>query len=109
MQPATKTAYPVSKEALFVYAMVLLAIFETACYMYFLCFSVVHVVMRTETEHAIAGMHRELSELETKLMLAQHRVSAEVASLSGYVEPVARVFIDRSQSGLVLRDGTLQQ
>lgn len=104
MSIATKTTYPVSKEKMFVYACVAVAVFEVACYMYFLCFSVMHVVMRTETEHAIGVMHTELSELETKLMLAQHRVSAEVASLSGYVEPAARVFIERGQGDLVLRD-----
>lgn len=104
MKTAVKTAYPFSKEKLFVGACLLFTAFELACYMYFLCFSVVHVVMRTETEHAIGIMQTELSELETKLMLAQHRVSAEVASLSGYVEPTARVFIERGGDDLVLRD-----
>ncbi len=109
MHLATKTAYPVSKETLFVYAIVLVAVLETVCYVYFLCFSVVHVVMRTETEHSIAAMHSELSELETKLMLAQHKVSEEIATLSGYVEPTNRVFIDRGESSLVLRDRIEQE
>lgn len=104
MKIAHTTAYNQLNVYLFVYSLVVLNIAFVACYMYFVSTAIVHVVMRTETEHAIATAHSELSELETKLMLAQHRVSAEIASLSGYTEPTARVFIDRGVDSVVVRN-----
>jgi hypothetical protein len=49
-------------------------------------------------------LQSELSSLETELMLAHHRVSSDIASLEGYVEPIQKHFIDRGQQSLVLRD-----
>ncbi len=86
------------------YVLLALTLVLGGLYMYFVSMSVVHVVMRTEAEHAIAAAYSALGELETELMLAQHKVSAEIATLSGYTEPKSRIFIDRSANTFVFRE-----
>jgi hypothetical protein len=71
-------------------------------YIYFVSASVVHVVMRTETNQEIADISTDISELEGNYIAAQHRVSAEIASLQGYSEAKQKIFIDRSEDSLVL-------
>jgi hypothetical protein len=71
-------------------------------YIYFVSASVVHVVMRTQTNQEIADISTDISELEGSYIEAQHRVSAEIASLQGYREAKQKIFIDRSEDSLVL-------
>lgn len=73
-----------------------------ALYIYFLSASVVHVVMRTEINQEVTKISSEISELEGRYIEAQHRVSSDIASLQGYTQANAKVFIDRTPSSLVL-------
>jgi len=74
-----------------------------ALYIYFVSASVVHVVMRTETSQQITKISSEISELESKYIEAQHRVSSDIASLQGYQKTDSKIFIDRNKdSSLVL-------
>ncbi|MFT5037144.1 MAG: uncharacterized membrane-anchored protein YitT (DUF2179 family) [Candidatus Azotimanducaceae bacterium] len=79
---------------------VLLSLF--ALYMYFVSASVVHVVMREESQRKISTLHSEISSLEAKYIKAQHSVSSDIAKLSGYVSATEKVFIGREDDTLVL-------
>lgn len=74
-----------------------------ALYIYFISASVVHVVMRTETSQEITKLASEISELEGQYIEAQHRVSSDIASLQGYTQTGAKIFIDRTPASLVLQ------
>ena len=71
-------------------------------YIYFISASVVHVVMRTETSQEITKIASQISELESRYIAAQHRVSSDIASLQGYTPADAKIFIDRTPDSLVL-------
>lgn len=73
-----------------------------ALYIYFVSASVAHVVLRTEINQDITHIASEISELEGKYIAAQHKVSADIATLSGYVQASHKVFIDRTPASLVL-------
>jgi ABC-type uncharacterized transport system fused permease/ATPase subunit len=73
-----------------------------ALYIYFISASVVHVVMRTEIDQEITKLASDISELEGKYIEAQHRVSSDIASLQGYTQTQAKVFIDKTPTSLVL-------
>lgn len=73
-----------------------------AAYVYLISASVVHVVMRTEVSQEMTKIASEISELESQYIEAQHRVSSDIASLQGYTQTAAKVFIDRTPSSLVL-------
>ncbi len=99
--PRTAT-YVLKNDTLVVYVLVCCICSLVSLYLYFVSASIHHVVMRTEIEHKIGALHSELSALETDLMMVQHKVSAEIATLSGYVEPKGKVFINRGTESLVL-------
>lgn len=94
----------VQREALLVYILFFAIGILGALYMYFLSASIIHVVMRTETEANIGTIYSELSNYETELMLVQYKISEEVATLEGYTEATNRIFVDRKGQSLVLRD-----
>lgn len=75
-------------------------------YMYLIGASVVHVVIRQETNQDMQSLATEISQLETDYIDYQHRVSDEIASLEGYETITEKVFIDRTPSSLVLRTTT---
>jgi hypothetical protein len=74
----------------------------TALYMYFLSASVVYVVMRKDVDKEIAALGSTLSELETEFIEAQHAVSVDIASMQGFKHTDAKIFIDRTDTTLVL-------
>lgn len=77
-----------------------------ATYMYFVSASIVHVVIRTETGQEIKKVSSEISLLEGRFIEAQHKVSADIASLQGYTQTSKKVFIDRTAPAFVLSDGS---
>jgi uncharacterized small protein (DUF1192 family) len=70
--------------------------------MYFLSLSVVHVVMRKETDQKISLLRSEISNLEASYIEAKHQISARVASLDGYENNQEKIFISRVEPSLVL-------
>lgn len=74
-------------------------------YIYFVSASVWHVVMRTEIDQEITVISSSISELESKYIEAQHRVSSDIASLQGYEKASSKIFIDRNKDSLVLSTG----
>lgn len=95
----------VQRDGAIVYLLLTMFFVLLLLYTYFVTTAVMHVAMRVETESAMAKVHSELSELESSLMFAQHRISEEVASLEGYTEVSTRTYVDRRGSSLVLREG----
>ncbi len=81
-------------------------IFSIIAYMYFLSLSVVHVVMRKEATQQIGQMRSDIAFLETSYIEAKHQISAKVASLEGFSQNSAKVFISREEKSLVLRSET---
>lgn len=86
-------------------ALLALGIITTALfisYIYFLCASVMHVVVRMETERDIQSLQSDLNNLEAEFIVAQHTVSEKVASFDGFTRVKSKVFIDRRSPSLVL-------
>jgi hypothetical protein len=88
------------KRAAFVLSIVCVSLF--AFYIYFLCASVMHVVMRTEVDHSVRELRSQISLLEGDFIAAQHTVSQNIAQLEGYERVSAKIFIDRAAPSLVL-------
>lgn len=61
--------------------------------------------MRKELNQEIAQTSSYVSELESQYIEVQHAVSAEIASLDGFVQADNKVFIERRDTGLVLSAG----
>lgn len=78
-------------------------------YMYLVSATVMHVVLQTETKQDINRINSDISELENRLILAQHKVSSSIASLDGFTAISEKVFIDRTPDSLVLRQSSRQQ
>lgn len=100
MTRASKQSIHTEKAIFLILATSCLLVF--ALYMYFVCASVVHVVMRTEVNQEITKLSSDISELEGKFIAAQHKVSSDIASLQGYQETEEKIFIDRNRDSLVL-------
>ncbi len=73
-----------------------------AAYMYFVSASVVHVVIRKEINQEVLRTSSYVSQLEAEYIEAQHSVSNEIASREGYQEVDNKIFIDRTETTLVL-------
>ena len=71
-------------------------------YMYLVSATVMHVVLQTETRQEIKSISSDISVLENRLIVAQHKVSKSIASLEGFTEVNDKVFIDRAPESLLL-------
>ncbi len=74
-----------------------------ALYMYFLSLSVMHVVMRKETIHNLNELRSEIARLESSYIVAQHKISTEVATVGGFTKNDNKIFISRAEQNLVFR------
>lgn len=74
----------------------------TALYVYFLSATVVYVVIQKEIRSQIGELNAEISSLEAEYIERQHAVSDEIASLQGFVPTGKKIFIDKSETSLVL-------
>lgn len=101
MQTYKKTAVYRGESRLF-YSAVLFLMLSAAAYAYFLCTSVVNVVMRKDVDVQISAVSTTMSELESDYIELQSALSADTATQKGFVVATKRVFIDKSQSTLVL-------
>jgi len=72
-------------------------------YIYFLSASVHHVVMRKEIDKEITTQGSSVSMLEAAYIEAQHAVSEDIASMRGFALTNDKIYIDRSDTTLVLR------
>jgi hypothetical protein len=77
-------------------------------YMYFVSVAVVEVVVRTEVHRDIQTIASEISTLESAYIQAQHRVSTDIATQSGYKKSSAKTFIHRGGDSLVLKTASVQ-
>lgn len=71
-------------------------------YVYLLSATVVHVVMHKELRAQMNEVNSQIATLETEYIARQHAVSAEIATLDGFVATEHKVFIDRTPTSLVL-------
>jgi hypothetical protein len=73
-----------------------------AAYLYFLNLSVVEVVIRTELKQEQQLLNTEIAELESRYIMAQHKIAAQVATLDGYSSDTPKVFVSRGEAQFVL-------
>jgi hypothetical protein len=73
-------------------------------YLYFLNISVMHVVLRKESNQEVQSLKSEIAQLETRYIEAQHAISNRIATLDGYSVDTAKIFVTRGETSLVLRD-----
>jgi hypothetical protein len=81
-----------------------LLVLSVMLYLYFLNMSVVQVVMRTQYTQEQNSLRTEIAMLEARYIESQHTIAARIASLQGYDTDVAKIFVSREASSLVLRD-----
>jgi len=81
-----------------------LVLVSVICYMYFLSASVVHVVMRKEVDKEIASLSSAVGSLEASYIEIQHSVSKDIASMRGFKQTDEKIFIDRTEGSLSLRE-----
>ncbi len=96
----TTTLYDTERKWLFIAAGVLIS--SIALYIYFLSASVHHVVMRKEVDKEITLRSSFVSTLEAEYIEAQHSMSEDIASMRGFALSDTKIYIDRSDSTLVL-------
>lgn len=82
-------------------ALGLLIVLFTA-YIYFLSASVAHVIIRKEVNTAISQLQTEIGELESAYINQQHAVSNEIVKRTGFVAVRDKIFLDQSDTSLVL-------
>jgi hypothetical protein len=58
--------------------------------------------MRKEIDKEITTVNTALSSLETEYIEAQHVVSEDIASLRGFTRTDEKIYIDRTETTLVL-------
>lgn len=103
MRRQTHTIVYQDESRLFYVALSLLVLM-LCLYMYFVSASVMHVVMRKEVDTHIAEASTVISELESTYIEMQHNVSSDIATHRGFVVADKKIFIDRSEDTLVLRN-----
>lgn len=79
--------------------LLLLSIFA---YMYFLTLSVVHVVLRQETNEKIHALRSDIALLESEYIEARHNINNKIATLEDFSLNQEKIFITRGESSLVL-------
>jgi hypothetical protein len=104
MTPRNKQHYSIEKKLCISLGALCVLLFAT--YIYFVSASIVHVVIRTETSQEIKKIGSEISLLEGRFIEAQHKVSADIASLQGYTQTSKKIFIDRSAPSFVLSNNS---
>ena len=72
-------------------------------YTYFLCVSVVNVVMRQEIDTEVAQVANDITLLEARYIDAQARVTKEEAIARGFATSKEKVYVARDPESLVLR------
>jgi len=67
-------------------------------YLYFLNLSVVHVVIRQEAVQEVQETRNQIALLETEFISAQHTIAAKMATVSGFNQDQAKIFVTRNAS-----------
>lgn len=101
LKTATSTLY--ARERAMVAAATACFVLAFMTYMYFLCLSVVNVVMRQEIDSEIARVGNEIGVLETRYIEAQSRITKEEALARGFSVVEDKVYVSRTPDSLVLR------
>ncbi len=91
------------KERIWLFAGSVCLVSSVVLYIYFLSASVHHVVMRKEIDKEITTRGSLVSMLESQYIEAQHLVSEDIASMRGFALTNDKIYIDRSDTTLVLR------
>ncbi len=102
MKTTKQTTALYKTERVWLYAALTTLCVAAGMYVYFVSASIHHVVMRKEIDHEISLLSSHVSELESSYIQAQHAVSADIASMHGFVQANHKIFVDRSDTTLVM-------
>ena len=97
-----KTAELYTFERRMLFSALSFVVVASCVYMYFLCATVVHVVVRKEIGQQMAAVSSEISVLESEYIETQHSVSADIASMRGFGLATNKTFIEPAQTTFVL-------
>lgn len=97
-----RTKKLIQREHLYLGAVSVTLLALCALYMYFLSATVIHVVMQKQYGNDIHEVNSEIAKLEAEYINRQHAMSNEIATMQGFVEVAEKVFINKSDSSLVL-------
>lgn len=95
----------VYRQSICTLCMLLVSLLLAGLYVYLLSRTVVHVVMQKEINKELQEVGSQIADLEAVYIEQQHSMSNEVATLQGFVTITDKIFIDKTQSSLVLRTG----
>jgi len=92
----------IQSEHLYLWATGILLLALTALYIYLLSATVIHVVMQKQYGSDIHEINSEIAKLEAEYINKQHAMSNEIATMTGFISVAEKVFINKSESSLVL-------
>ena len=95
-------ALKIQKEQRYLYIAMSTLLLLFAVYIYFVSATVMHVVVRKDVSSDISNLHSEISKLEAVYISAQHSVSADIATLEGFIISEDKIFVSRTPSSLAL-------
>jgi len=97
----------IHKEKRILYGALVILTALVLMYMYCVSASVLHVVMYKETTQSLRELNTVVAQLEAEYIAAKHNLSAQIATLPDFVDAPEKVFIERSDTALVIRDRLL--
>lgn len=80
----------------------LLVVFSV--YIYYICATVVNVVVRQEIDQNIAKANSRISDLESRYIEAKERVTLAEANARGFTSSREKIYITQISDTLVVRD-----
>ena len=99
----TKTTSPYAREQKVVFFLLAVIFLLFCTYVYFVSASVVHVIVRKETDREIASVSSHISDLETRYIEAKEEFDAERIIAQGFTqESPEKIYIQKVPTSLVL-------
>jgi hypothetical protein len=80
-----------------------LSVVAMCLYVYFVASSVLHVVVRQESEQRAADVRADIAAMEAELMAAQHHISQRLATAVDFTSDTNKIFVQRAASDVALR------
>lgn len=97
----TTTPYCTERRVFFGALALLIALF--GAYIYFVSASVVHVVVREETDKKISYVTSRIGDLESQYLAVQQAITEEDLAQYGFVDaPAEKVYVRKAPDNLVL-------
>lgn len=100
-QRSTATVLYAFERKAFTLALCILFVAVSA-YIYFICLSVVNVIIRAEADRDIASINTHISTLESRYIEAKELITITTATERGFVHTPQKVYVTKTPANLVL-------